>query len=246
MFRSSRVQQPSRPSIDFAPVAHLLVPYRRVSTREQADKGAGLAAQRTSIDLGSRMRDKQILTWDCVDKGKSGKDMNRPGLSTALQIVEQGQAGGIIVSKLDRLSRSLLDFARLMERADKNGWNIVALDLGIDLSTPEGKMMASIMAVFAEWERNRIIQRTNEGLAEKRAEGVRFGRKPVIESNLLVAIAGMYQLEGNFSAVSRWLNEAGTPTVHGGKQWYPATVQKLLNSQEGKAVMGQWDTVDAG
>lgn len=228
---------------DYSAVSDLLVPYRRVSTREQADSGAGLSAQRTSIELGCQLRGKRILTWDCVERGKSGKDLNRPQLLAAIGFVERGEASGIVVSKLDRLSRSLLDFARLMARAEAEGWNVVALDLGIDLSTPEGKMMASIMATFAEWERNRIIQRTNEGLAEKRAEGVRFGRKPVIDADLLVAIAGMHQVEGSFSAVSRWLNEAGTPTLHGGKQWYPATVQKLLNSQDGLAVQRQWDLI---
>jgi DNA invertase Pin-like site-specific DNA recombinase len=61
------------------------------------------------------------LEWDCVDKGKSGKDMNRPELERALSLVRSGQAGGIIVSKLDRLSRSFLDFAYLMETARKEG-----------------------------------------------------------------------------------------------------------------------------
>lgn len=241
-----RKGEPPRPvRRDYSAVADILVPYRRVSTREQADRGAGLAAQRTMIDMGLRMRDRRVLTWDCVDKGKSGKDMKREGLVTALNIVGRGEAGGIVVSKLDRLSRSLLDFANLMARADKEGWNLVALDLGVDLATNEGKMIAQIMAVFAEWERNRIIQRTNEGLAEKRLEGVRFGRRSVIDADLLVAIAGMYQIEGSFGAVSRWLNDAGTPTVHGGRQWYPATVQKLLNSQDGQAVQRQWDLVPA-
>ena len=69
---------------------------------------------------------------------------NRPALAAAIEQVESGEASGIVVSKLDRLSRSLLDFAGLILRATKEGWNLVALDLGVDLSTPSGKFIANV------------------------------------------------------------------------------------------------------
>lgn len=224
---------------DYSRVNEILVPYRRVSTREQADKGAGLGAQHTTLTHGLAMRGQTALTWDCQDKGKSGKDMNREGLDAALKLVRAGEAGGIIVSKLDRLSRSLLDFAFLMATANKEGWNIVALDLGLDLRTPAGQMMAGILAVFAQFERDVISQRTRDGLAEKKAQGVRLGRPRSIDDDLLSAIVGMYQVNPNFSAVARWLNEAQHKTPHGGKQWYPASVQKILLSQDGRKLMGE-------
>jgi DNA invertase Pin-like site-specific DNA recombinase len=226
---------------DYSEVAHLLVPYRRVSTREQADFGAGLPAQKTAITHALLYHGQQALTWDCVDRGKSGKDLNRPNLTQALSLVEQGLAGGIIVSKLDRLSRSLLDFAQLMARAENGGWNIVALDLGVDLRKPEGKALAGLLAIFAEWERNVIVKRTLDGLAEKRSEGVVFGRRRAIDDDLLVAITGMYVSEGSYSAVARWLNDAGTPTAQGGKAWYPATISKIVNSQDGKKLLASWE-----
>jgi DNA invertase Pin-like site-specific DNA recombinase len=222
---------------DYSGVSNILVPYRRVSTREQADKGAGLGAQHTTLTHGLAMRGQTALTWDCQDKGKSGKDMNREGLDNALKLVRAGQAGGIIVSKLDRLSRSLLDFAYLMATANREGWNIVALDLGLDLATPAGQMMAGILAVFAQFERDVISQRTKDGLAEKKSQGVRLGRPRTIDDDLLGAIVGMYLSEENFSAVARMLNTAELPTPHNGKMWYPATVQKIVLSQDGQALM---------
>lgn len=228
---------------DYASVKQIMVPYRRVSTREQADSGAGLAAQHTAIGYGLGFRQQQALTWDCQDKGKSGKNLQREGLDKALAHIRAGEASGIIVSKLDRLSRSLLDFAHLMATADREGWNIVALDLGVDLQTPAGKMMAGILAVFAEFERNVIAQRTRDGLAEKRAEGVRLGRPRTIDDNLLMAILGAYQVEKNYSAVARWLNEAGTPTPQGGKQWYPMVISKIVNSQDGRTMLEQLEDV---
>lgn len=213
------------------------MPYRRVSTREQADSGAGLAAQQTTVQAGLTMRGQTAYCWDCVDKGKSGKDLNRPELERALSIVRAGEAGGIIVSKLDRLSRSFLDFAYLMETARREGWNIVALDLGVDLRTPAGEVMAGVLALFAQFERRMIAQRTKDGLAEKRAQGVRLGRPSVVNTELLDAILGMYLADPNYSQVARLLNDAEVPTLHGGAKWYAATVQKLIQSQDGIAMM---------
>lgn len=228
---------------DFSSVKDILVPYRRVSTREQAESGAGLAAQDTTMRLGLQMRGAVALNWDCVDKGKSGKNLQRDGLDRAIKHVLAGEAGGIIVSKLDRLSRSLLDFAFLMAKADKEGWNIVALDLGVDLATPAGKAMAGMLAVFAQFERDVISQRTRDGLAEKRTEGVRLGRRRAIDDDLLAAIIGAVHIEGGYSQAARFLNAAGTQTPHGGRMWYPATIQKIVQSQDGREFLEQFEAV---
>jgi DNA invertase Pin-like site-specific DNA recombinase len=227
--------------VDYSKVKDIFVPYLRVSTREQADSGAGLGAQRTALNFGLGMRQATALTWDCEDKGKSGKSLQRDGLDQAITLIREGKAGGIMVSKLDRLSRSLLDFAYLMTTAEKEGWNIVALDLGVDLATPAGKMMAGILAVFAEFERNVISQRTKDGLAEKKAQGVKLGRPSSIAPELFRAIMATYASEQSYSAVARWLNLAHVPTAQGGKMWYPMVVSKLVNSAAGQAVLDDYE-----
>lgn len=72
---------------------------------------------------------------------------------------------------MDRLSRSLLDFAGRMERAQRERWNVVCLDLGIDLSTPQGQLMANVMASFAAYERELIRQRTRDALQALKNRG---------------------------------------------------------------------------
>ena len=158
----------------------LMVGYVRVSTDEQADSGLGLAAQRAAVASEAERRGWTLV--EVYEDAQSGKSLDRPGLAEALAAVEEGRAAGILVAKLDRLSRSLRDFADLMSRARSKGWNLVALDLGVDLSTPAGEFMANVMASAAQWERRIIGQRTKDALAAKRAQGVKLGRPSDIAS----------------------------------------------------------------
>jgi DNA invertase Pin-like site-specific DNA recombinase len=145
-----------------------VVAYLRVSTAEQADSGAGLEAQRAAIH-GEVERRGWMLVEVFEDAGASGKSLNgRPGLGAALEAVESDRAEGLVVAKLDRLSRSLLDFAGLMDRSHRAGWALVALDLGVDTSTPAGEMMSNILATFAQFERKLIGQRTTRWPSDAR------------------------------------------------------------------------------
>lgn len=202
--------------------------YTRVSTDEQADSGAGLEAQRAAIAQEARNRG-WTLAGAYEDAGASAKSVHgRPGLQAALVAVERGDADAIVVAKLDRLSRSLLDFASLMERSSRKGWAIIALDLGVDTSTPAGEMMAHVLATFAQFERRLIGQRTKDALAVKRAEGVVLGRPVSVEQATLERIVGMRRIERmSFRAIAARLNEEGVPTSRGGAQWYASTVSKV-------------------
>jgi DNA invertase Pin-like site-specific DNA recombinase len=108
--------------------------------------------------------------------GYSAKSLDRPGITRALELLSSGQASTLVVSRLDRLSRSLLDFAALMDLARRQSWQIVCLDQGVDTSSPAGEMMASVLASFAQYERRLISQRTKAALAVRKAQGVKLGR----------------------------------------------------------------------
>jgi len=125
--------------------------------------------------------------------------------------VESGAASAIVVAKLDRLSRSLSDFAGLMARAQARRWNLVALDLGIDLATAAGEFMANVMASAAQWERRIIGQRTRDALAVKRAQGVRLGRPQMVPADLLARIRTAHEAGTGWSALARQLNAEGVP-----------------------------------
>ncbi|HEY7371562.1 MAG TPA: recombinase family protein, partial [Polyangia bacterium] len=112
------------------------------------------------------------------DANYSAKDMKRPGVQEALRALETGEAKALVVAKLDRLSRSMVDFAALMATAQKQSWALVALDCAVDTSTPAGEAMAHVLATFGQFERRLIGQRTKEALAAKKASGIRLGRPP--------------------------------------------------------------------
>jgi DNA invertase Pin-like site-specific DNA recombinase len=156
-----------------------VVGYIRVSTAEQADFGVSLTAQRETLKAEAKRRGWQLVK--VFEDAASGKSLTgRPGLADALEALDAGRADTLMVAKLDRLSRSIVDFGALMERARKRGWALVALDLGVDTTTPSGELVANVMASVAQWERRAIGQRTKDALAVKRAQGVRLGRPPTL------------------------------------------------------------------
>ena len=152
-----------------------VIAYVRVSTQEQADSRAGLAVQRTAIERECRRRGWTIVET-IEDAGYSAKDLRRPGIRLALAQLERKRADGLVVAKLDRLSRSMLDFAAVMQKAQTQGWALVALDCAVDTTTPAGEAMAHVLATFAQFERRLIGERTREALAAKKRAGVKLGR----------------------------------------------------------------------
>ncbi len=204
--------------------------YLRVSTDEQADSGAGLAAQRAAIEAEAARREWHLLTVE-TDAGASGKSLSgRPALARALNGVSTGRADVLLVAKLDRLSRSLLDFASLMARSQAEGWSLVALDLGVDTSTPAGEFMASVMASAAQWERRIIGQRTRDALAVKREQGVRLGRPPSIPVEITDTIKRHRRDGLSMRAIAERLTVEGHPTATGSACWSASTVQRVLAS----------------
>jgi DNA invertase Pin-like site-specific DNA recombinase len=135
--------------------------YIRVSSEEQRNSGAGLAAQRQAIVAECRRRGWRLIEV-IEDAGYSAKDLKRPGVQVALATLRRGEAGALVVAKLDRLSRSMLDFTALMATASKQSWALVALDCAVDTTTPAGEAMANVLATFAQFERRVIGQRTRE------------------------------------------------------------------------------------
>src|SRR3954471_17120362 len=164
--------------------------YLRVSTDEQANSGAGIEAQRAAILAEAQRRGWAAADIQWIeDAGYSGKDTRRPGIRLALEVLKRGDAAGLVVAKMDRLSRSLLDFTQIMAEAQRQGWAPVALDCPADPSTPTGEAMASILATFSQLERRLIGQRTREALVVKRAEGVRLGRPRSLPPRVVARVA---------------------------------------------------------
>ena len=209
--------------------------YVRVSTGGQVESGAGLDAQRSAL---SERADREGWQLEVVaDEGLSGGSVDgRPELVAALARLDAGEADVLVASKLDRVSRSVADFAQLLERAQAHGWRLVLLDLGVDTSTPAGEFVANTIANSAQYERRLISQRTREGLAAKRAAGVRLGRPSAVAPELVARIVAEHAAGDSLVAIARRLTEQGVPTARGGARWYPSTVRAVLHGQDAAAL----------
>src|SRR3954470_1441056 len=207
----------------------LALAYVRVSTTEQAEDGASLTAQRDTLTAEAARRG-----WDVevvADEGHSAKSVDaRPGLVSALDRLDAGEADTLLVVRVDRLSRSVADFAGLMARAKRRGWSLVALDLGVDTSTPAGDLMANVLASVAQYERLVIGQRTREGMAVRRAEGVHLGRARSLRDDVVAGIIQDRAAGLGPTAIARRLNDRGVPTAHGGREWRASSVSAVLRS----------------
>lgn len=193
----------------------------------KATNGSSLAAQRAAIEAEAELRGWEIADW--VEETVSGSGRKaRPKLEQALAELAAGKAEAIVVSKLDRLSRSMLDFAKLMADAKKQGWRVIALNVNVDTSTPAGKMLVNNVMSAAEFEREMIGERTRDALAVKRAEGVKLGRPRQLPDDVVAKIKRWRKDGATLQAIADRLNEQGVPTAHSGKPWGTSSVDAVL------------------
>jgi DNA invertase Pin-like site-specific DNA recombinase len=204
-----------------------VIGYLRVSTVDQAERGYGLDAQRFAIQAEVDRRGWEV-TW-VEDAGRSGRDINRPGISAALAALKRREYDGLVVSKLDRLSRSLKDFSDVLERAERQGWAVVTLDLGIDTTTPTGELLANIMAAVSRWERRMIGQRTREGLAAARSKGVRLGGPIKLDPEIAQRIRASRLTGCSLRAIAGSLNDDNVPCANGGLRWHASSVKSVVD-----------------
>ena len=207
-----------------------VVGYLRVSTEEQADRGAGLAVQEAAIRAECQRRELPLLALH-TDAGISGKSLVRPALTAALEDLDARHGDVLMVAKLDRLTRSVHDASGLMQRSEKSGWGLVALDAPVDTTTPAGTAMAQILSVFAELERRLIGERTKAALAVKRSQGVVLGRPRTLPDKVVERIVRERDKGRTWTAIADGLNADRVPTAQGGRRWYPATVRSVALSQ---------------
>ncbi|MHB8573291.1 MAG: recombinase family protein [Candidatus Dormibacteria bacterium] len=201
--------------------------YVRVSTAEQAEGGLGLDAQRAAITAACREKGWELATI-CEDAGISSAARSRPGLDAALAACGAAPGAVLVVAKLDRLARSFIGYAHLVERAQGEHWRLYAMDAP-ETDTPHGAAMQQMVAVFAQLERSLISQRTKDALAAARARGVRLGRPPEVDPGVEATILSLYRhRHWSATAIAAHLTAAGTPSPRGAQSWSPATVAGLL------------------
>jgi DNA invertase Pin-like site-specific DNA recombinase len=200
-----------------------VIGYVRVSTEEQAVSGLGLDAQRVALREGFKHHGRLVTIL--ADEGFSGKDLDRPGLTDALERIAAGRADALAVVKLDRLTRNATDLGALVDWFLFADAGLIALDFdGLDTSKASGRMIATVLIAVAQWERDSTAERTVAALAALRARGKPTGRPAVADNPALVARIKEMRETMTLQGIADALNAEGVPTIRGGTQWRPSSV----------------------
>lgn len=194
----------------------------RVSTEQQVESGLGLEAQEAQI-RGAVIGKGGRLVGLFEDPAVSGAlpAFEREGIAQAMDMIRSGAANTLVVAKLDRLGRNAIDVLMVADVAEREGWSLMILDLGLDTTTPVGRFALTVLAAVAELERNLIRQRTRDALAVLRARGVVLGAPPILEPAVVAMVRGM---PGSLRGVAAQLNSMGVPAAKGGR-WSASSVR---------------------
>ena len=233
--------------------------YTRKSTEEGLNQEFNsLEAQREGAE--AYLASQRQLGWILVperydDGGYTGGNLERPALQRLLRDIERSQIDCVLVYKVDRLSRSLLDFARLMETFERHQVSLVSVTQPLNTTTSLGRLTLNILLSFAQFEREMIADRTRDKMAAARRKGKWVGGKPVLgydvaatgrklvvnpeEASMVRAIFALYVQHRSLEAVltevqarqwttKRWRSRDGKE--HPGRSFTKATLMRLLRN----------------
>jgi site-specific DNA recombinase len=168
--------------------------YTRKSTEE------GLQQEFNSLDAQRESAEAYIASqksegWVCLpdkynDGGFTGGNLDRPAVKRLMTDIEAGKVDCVVVYKVDRLSRSLMDFARIMQTFDKHHVSFVSVTQAFNTTHSMGRLTLNILLSFAQFEREIISERTRDKIAAARRKGKFAGGRPVLGYDLLSSPAG--------------------------------------------------------
>lgn len=132
----------------------------------------------------------------------SGKNAsNREALQQVLEFIREGDS--LVITKLDRLARSVVDLGNIANTLNKKGVDLIVLEQDIDTSSASGKLMFHMIAAFAEFERDLINERCSEGRERAKEKGVKFGRKPTLSKSQIENLKAEFKsCEGSKTALA--------------------------------------------
>lgn len=224
-----------------------VIAYVRVSSEGQAEDGVSLAAQRARVEAYALAMDLELVGVE-EDAGFSAKTLaGRRGLERALKALDDGRADGLLVVKLDRLTRSVRDLGHLVDRYFASRWSLLSVSDSIDTRTAAGRLILNVLTSVAQWEREATAERTRDALAHLKSEGVKIGgealgwhrsdavdgdgrRVVVPDSEEAATVTRMRELHStgaSLRTIARALASEQRRTKRGGR-WDAATVRKVL------------------
>lgn len=218
------------------------VAYCRVSTAEQADSGSSLMAQAAKVNALAALHDVQLVEV-ITDRGLSAKDTNREGLQRVLTLADGGKVSMVLVSKLDRLTRSVRDLGDILERFERKKVGLVSAAENLDTASATGRLMLNLLMSVSEWERGVIAERTSTVLQHKRSVRQAYTRIDPYgftrENDVLVPVPSEQEVITRMQAwrASGWslrkiinaLDRESISPKNGGK-WHAKVILGILNN----------------
>ena len=231
-----------------------LVGYIRAST---SDQQITLAAQATKIRAMAEVKGFPLIDV-IVDSGESAKDLERPGMQRILAMVEAKQIDGLLVAKLDRVTRSVKDLDNLMRLFRAKNVSLISVEESLDMSTATGRMMMNLIGLISQWEREVIGERTKTALQMLKTQGKpcgppQFGKMygPKNEDgshsteidnpeeiHTIRVILDLHSKGESYRNIADSMNDAGYRTRRGGIWYFPA-VGEIIRKHTAALVAAQ-------
>ena len=205
--------------------------YARVSTADQAENGVSLDAQIAQCRAYAALYELDVVA--VVTDSASGKSLNRDGWARVASMLDQGEATGVVVAKLDRLTRSLRDLDSLLTRYFAASASLHCIAERVDTTSAAGRLCLNMLCSVAQWEREVIAERTSAALQHKKARGEKY-RGPgmpavgatAAEARALAIVRELRELGLSIRAIADELNRRCVPAR--GAKWHPTTVARVL------------------
>jgi site-specific DNA recombinase len=207
--------------------------YARVSTQLQVNDGVSLDVQERTMVNAAEFHGFE--SWELVrEEGKSGKSITgRPALTDALGRLKRKEVDALIVTRIDRLARSTTDFLDIVDRANKEGWRLIMLDLNLDTSTYQGRFVVTVMSALAEMERGIIAARQKDVHKDRRDRGIVWGVDMGPKNKTPAEVKERILSERNsgrpYGKIADGLNSDEIPTQNG-RKWYASTVKNIVDA----------------
>jgi DNA invertase Pin-like site-specific DNA recombinase len=188
------------------------------STRE-------LDRQRRAIERYCASQGIEVVEVVREREPKDGKALDRGGLSFLIERIAAGDASCLVVTGLQRLSRSVAELGTIVQWLERNNVRLIAVELDLDTASPAGRTTARALASVGGMEHQRLSERTRKGLAAARAKRHSSGAGGPDWEAIRKRIANMRADGVTLQAIADTLNEEGVPTQRGGSKWRPSSVQ---------------------
>jgi DNA invertase Pin-like site-specific DNA recombinase len=220
--------EPPPPAPD-PPQPAVITPMRALgyaSVPADAEDTAGLDSQKAAIEHWCQTLDLELVEVVSEREPRTGKALDRAGLSFLIERIAGGGATCIVVSGLERLSRSVAELGTIVRWLERNDVRLIAMDIDLDTARPGGRTTLRALASVAGWEHERLSDRTRKGL-----EAARQKRRAASDSStpdwaaIRKRIATMRADGMTLQAIADQLNAEGVPTQRGGAKWRKSSVQ---------------------